>query len=363
MENDRLEVFYEGMHSYDIVYRADFNDLANELSTLNCLGRRICIVTDSNVGPIYASEVAKVLKELATLTVTFIFPAGEDNKNLTVVKDLYTFLIQNNFDRNDLLIALGGGVVGDLTGFTAATYLRGIRFVQVPTTLLAMSDSSIGGKTGVDFDAYKNMIGAFYMPILVYMNINTLSTLRSREFYSGFGEIIKHGYIKDKDFLNWIIDSKDLLSCKEYKALKEMTIRNCKIKKAVVENDPKEKGERALLNFGHTLGHAIEKLMNFTMLHGECVAVGMTAAAYISFKRGKISMKCLEDLKSLLVYYNLPTSITGLSSEDIVKAAFYDKKKDGNEIKFILLNEVGNAVIDATITIVEMKEALDYILV
>ena len=188
-----------------------------------------------------------------------------------------------------MLVALGGGVVGDLTGFAAATYLRGIDFVQVPTTLLSQVDSSIGGKTGVDFLQYKNMVGAFHQPKLVYINTTTLKSLPEREYFSGMGEVIKHGLIKDADYYEWIKENIDAIKAREHEAVREMIYQSCLIKGGVVERDPKEKGERALLNFGHTLGHAIEKLKDFTWLHGECVAAGCCLAAEISCIKGNIS--------------------------------------------------------------------------
>lgn len=190
--------------------------------------------------------------------ISIIFEAGESQKNLDTVKMIYEKLILAKFDRKDLLVALGGGVTGDITGFTAATYLRGIDFVQIPTSLLAQVDSSIGGKTGVDFDSYKNMVGAFHMPKLVYINVSTLTTLSDEQFISGMGEIIKHGLIKDSAYFDWLIENHDRILARDKDVLMEMIRVSCNIKRVVVENDPTEKGDRALLNFGHTLGHAIE---------------------------------------------------------------------------------------------------------
>nr|MCR5501047.1 3-dehydroquinate synthase [Acetatifactor sp.] len=185
---ERLEVQMNRKPCYSIVFSTDWNELVMELSEMELQDRKICIITDSNVDPIYGEDVTNAIKPCCKEVFRFVFPAGEENKNLDTVKDAYVFLIQNHFDRKDLLIALGGGVVGDLTGFVAATYLRGIDFIQVPTTLLAQADSSIGGKTGVDFDGYKNMVGAFKMPKLVFMNFETLKTLDERQYYSGFAE-------------------------------------------------------------------------------------------------------------------------------------------------------------------------------
>lgn len=267
---------------YDIVIEKDFSQLGTAFSRLNVTGRKICIVTDSNVGPLYAKAVQEVLETTGNQIFVYTFAAGEESKNLNTVQDLYEFLIENHFDRKDMLAALGGGVVGDLTGFTAATYLRGISFIQIPTSLLAQVDSSIGGKTGVDFRAYKNMVGAFHQPKLVYMNMATLLSLDTRLFNSGFGEIIKHGLIKDEAYYRWLQNNAAKIQSKDYDALEQMIAGSCNIKREVVELDPTEQGDRALLNFGHTLGHAIEKLMNFQLYHGECVVLGMIAALNIS---------------------------------------------------------------------------------
>ena len=197
METDRIQVLYEKKPCYEIVYKLSFAELAEEVKKFETENRKICVITDSQVEKIYGEEVVNALSGICKKAVLFSFPAGEENKNLNTVKKAYEFLIKEGFDRKDLLVALGGGVVGDLTGFVAATYLRGVDFIQVPTTLLAQTDSSIGGKTGVDFDSYKNMVGAFKMPRLVYMNIATLQTLEERQFFAGFAEVMKHGSIKD----------------------------------------------------------------------------------------------------------------------------------------------------------------------
>ncbi|MBE5960287.1 MAG: 3-dehydroquinate synthase [Lachnospiraceae bacterium] len=356
---DCISVEYEGKFSYYIYLRQDFLDLKEELIRLECEGRRICIVTDSNVGPLYEEALKSAIAGVASKITVFTFKAGEEQKNLSTVEQLYEHLILESFDRKDVLIALGGGVVGDLTGFTAATYLRGIRFIQVPTSLLAMVDSSIGGKTGVDFKSYKNMVGAFYMPKCVYMNLSCLLTLDDRQFYAGFGEIIKHGLIKDKNYYEWLKQHREAILHKDFNSLKETVYRSCMIKRDVVQRDPKEKGERALLNFGHTLGHAVEKQMLFEKLHGECVSIGMAAASFLSFKRGDITREEYEDIKTVLKVYSLPVTVKNCNKEEILSAASHDKKMDGKKIKFILLKQIGEAVIDTTVSQEEMKHALD----
>ena len=274
----KINVLYQNKPCYDIYIEDSFGALADALEPFALTDRKVCIITDSNVDPLYGAEVEDMIGAISGECVRYVFPAGEESKTLDTVREIYKFLIGNHFNRKDLLIALGGGVVGDLTGYTAATYLRGIEFIQIPTTLLSQADSSIGGKTGVDFDGYKNMVGAFYMPRLVYMNMETLQSLSDRQFYSGFAEVMKSALIKDGNFYEWLIDQMYEICERDVETLAEMVERSCMIKKLVVEKDPLEKGDRALLNFGHTIGHAIEKYMNFTMTHGECVALGCVAA-------------------------------------------------------------------------------------
>ena len=258
---------------------------------------------------------------------------------------------------------LGGGVVGDLCGFAAATYLRGVAFMQIPTTLLSQVDSSIGGKTGVDFDAYKNMVGAFHMPKLVFTNINTLQTLPDNQFSAGMGEVIKHGLIKDAAYYEWLLENAADIWARKPEALRKTVTWSNEIKRAVVEKDPTEKGDRMLLNFGHTLGHAIEKLKNFELLHGECVALGALAAMKLSENRGMIKPEETNRFKEALGEFHIGTQVSGLEKDAIVAASKNDKKMDSGIIKFILIHSIGDAYVDRTVTEDEMKQALDQVLV
>lgn len=357
-----LNVNYDGKAAYNIIFEPDYSSLPEFLNELNMSGRRFMIVTDSNAGSCYRDELTGRIEPFVKSVHSFTFPAGEASKNLETVNNCYEQLILAGFDRNDVIIALGGGVVGDLAGFVAATYLRGIRFIQAPTSLLAMVDSSIGGKTGVDYKAYKNMVGAFHMPSLVYMNISTLQTLPDTEYFSAMGEIIKHGLIKDASYYYWLKKNHEKIKNKEHDTLREMIYRSCLIKKTVVERDPKEKGERALLNFGHTIGHAIEKLMNFKLLHGECVCTGMAAAAYISMKRGKISRMEYNDILETIKLFNGPCKVCGISAESIYEVTKLDKKMDSDRIRFILLDGIGSSVIDNTVSREELIEAINTVL-
>ena len=354
----RLPVLLNQKPCYDIVFAGSFEGLGEELAELKTEAKKICIVTDSNVGKLYGKEVLSVLQGKCAKAVIYEFPAGESFKTLDTVKEIYRFLIEEKFERKDLLIALGGGVTGDITGYAAATYLRGIDYIQIPTTLLAQTDSSIGGKTGVDFDGYKNMVGAFKMPVLVYMNISVLKTLDDRQFYAGFAEVMKHGLIKDASFYEWLISNMYEICERDPDVLEEMIMRSCSIKKAVVEKDPEEKGERALLNFGHTIGHAIEKAKNFELYHGECVALGAVAAAYISWKRQLLSMEEYYEIRDMFVPFYLPITVDGIDPEEIVKLTESDKKAENGFLKFILLKKIGKAVIDKTVTKAEILAAV-----
>lgn len=356
-----MTVHYEGKPIYDIVFANDYSALSKFLIPLNIGQRKVCIVSETNVAPHYLEEVRDIFENEAHIVTTFVFEAGEAHKNLNTVEALYEHLIISGFDRKDLLVALGGGVTGDLTGYAAATYLRGISFIQMPTSLLSQVDSSIGGKTGVDFNAYKNMVGAFHQPSLVYINLSTLLTLNEAEYLSGMGEIIKHGLIKDIDYYHWMKENHAPIIARDLTVMEELIYQSVSIKRLVVENDPKEKGERALLNFGHTIGHAVEKLMDFSMLHGECVAVGMAAAARISYQRQDITKQMFDDILQTIVQFRLPASVTGISSADVLAATKHDKKMDAGHIKFILLKPEGRAQIDSSVTDDELVDAIAFI--
>ena len=319
--------------SYEILWKEDFSGLGAEVKKLQLPAKKACIVTDSTVAELYLEQVKQELEPLFEKVAVFIFPAGEEHKNLQTVQTLYTHLIEEKLERKDLLFALGGGVTGDLTGYAAATYLRGIDFIQIPTTLLAQVDSSIGGKTGVDFDQYKNMVGAFHHPRLVYMNTSALKTLSEEQFACGMGEVLKTGLIRDEKFYIWTINHME----------------------PIMERVP------AVLNLGHTVGHAIEKLKDFQLAHGQCVALGTVAAAYISFQRGYLSTEEFYEIRDMNVGFDLPITFTGLKPEDILAATKSDKKMENGTVKFILLRSLGHAVVDHTVTDEELLEAINFI--
>ena len=361
MTETKLLVKREGDFHYPICFEENFSNLAQVMKAEGLVDRKICIVTDSNVGPLYESAVEEVLRKVSSDISVFTFEAGEMNKNLDTVSSLYQTLIQNGLDRKSLLVALGGGVVGDLTGFGAATYLRGIDFIQIPTTLLAQVDSSVGGKTGVDFQQYKNMVGAFHQPRLVYMNLSTLTTLPAEQFACGMGEILKTGLICDGEFFRFVCREQKSIKALDMKLIAAMVRRCCEIKAGVVERDPKEQGERALLNLGHTVGHAVEKLKNFTLLHGQCVGAGLVAAAYLSMKRGLLNEQEYQEICRGCADYDLPIHVDGLIPQDVLAATKKDKKMEQGHIKFILMDGIGKSFIDKTVTDAEMLSCIQEI--
>lgn len=348
---------------YPIYFEQNFEGLSRALFEEGLSGRRICLVCDSNTFSFYAEEVKKELEKASEEVCVFSFPAGEENKNLHTVSKLYTFLIEREFDRKCVLAALGGGVTGDLTGFAAATYLRGIDFIQIPTTLLAQVDSSVGGKTGVDMAQYKNMVGAFCQPRLVYMNLNTLKTLPEREFICGMGEVLKTGLICDGEFFRLVCREQEKIRNLDSEMLASVVRRCCEIKAGVVERDPKEQGERALLNLGHTIGHAVEKLKNFTLGHGQCVGIGLHAAAFLSKERGLLTEEEYKEILLGLKNYKLPLQAEGLQAEKVLAATKKDKKMEQGQIKFILMNGIGKSFIDKTVTDEELLQTIEEILI
>ena len=308
---------------------------------------RIHIVTDSNVAPLYLEQLAQQFELPVSSTV---IPAGEEHKRLSTVEGIYHDLLAVGFTRKDLIIALGGGVVGDITGFAAATLLRGVSLCQIPTTLLAQVDSSVGGKTGVDLAEGKNLVGAFYQPRLVLIDPEVLNTLPDTTFADGMAEVVKYGYIANPDIL-------DMVSQPDYKAHISDVIYECvKIKRDVVAIDEHDTGLRMILNFGHTVGHAVEKLGNYTELtHGQAVAIGMVAALRLGALRGDTDLSA--PLVALLHKIGLPTEMTH-DREAIFGALLSDKKKFGSTVNFILVREPGRA----EITPIEAEALHEYIL-
>ncbi|MBQ0059173.1 MAG: 3-dehydroquinate synthase [Lachnospiraceae bacterium] len=350
---------------YRIVLTDSYDNLNDEFRRADLKPDKIGLIADTNTAPLYAEEVSGILKEVAPVTVVTI-PAGEAYKNLETVSLVYDALVENHFTRKSLLVSLGGGVCGDLTGFISATYMRGIPFVQMPTTLLSQVDASIGGKTGFDYKGFKNMIGAFHMPSLVYINMNVLKSLPEREVRSGLAEVVKAGIILNKPYYEWLKAHVKEIQAFDPEICTEMVYEACRVKQMVVEEDPFEKGKRMLLNYGHTLGHAVERGFDFKMTHGECVGVGMLYATYISLKKGLISEEEYQDVIDTCRLFNLPEDAVDpesgdvLTTEVVLKNAASDKKVQNGVIKFVLLHAIGDAFVSDDVSRDEMTEAIDY---
>ncbi len=308
--------------------------------------KRAAIVTNTTVAPLYLEQLQQVLQQLGVGSVPVILPDGEEYKNSDTLNMIYDALLTARCERNTPLIALGGGVVGDMTGFAAATYLRGVPFIQIPTTLLSQVDSSVGGKTGINHPLGKNMIGAFYQPQLVLADTATLNTLPDNELSAGLAEVIKYGLIRDLPFLEWLEENIGQLLARDTAALQYAIARSCQNKAEVVAADERESGERALLNLGHTFGHAIELGMGYgNWLHGEAVAAGTVMAADLSQRLGWIGAEEVARVRSLFERARLPVAGPDLGVEKYLGFMGLDKKVEGGKIHFVLLRELGRAVV------------------
>lgn len=344
---------------YPIYITNNFDGLADAFKRAGLADRKLCIITESNVAPLYLQTIKDCLSDWDV--TSFTFKAGEESKNLDTISDFYKHFLDEKLDRRSVLVALGGGVTGDMTGFAAATYMRGIPFVQIPTTLLAQVDSSVGGKTGVDFMGNKNMVGAFYQPKFVYINHKTLSTLPSEQIASGMAEAIKTAYIIDKDLLTYFNENKAAIKALADEETEHVIYSCCKAKAYVVNRDEKESGLREILNFGHTFGHAIEKMSGFKLLHGECVAIGMAAAMHLNMSMGKTKDVDLAAAEQLFAYFDLPIRAEGFESEKIYREMFYDKKTKDGKLNIVLLEEIGKAYTEKNAPADKVKAAIEHI--
>ena len=308
--------------------------------------KQVAIVTNTTIAPLYLDALADGLKLNDVKVVPIVLPDGEVYKNWETLNLIFDALLSNRCERKTTLIALGGGVIGDLTGFAAATYLRGVPFIQVPTTLLAQVDSSVGGKTGINHPLGKNMVGAFYQPRLVLADISTLSTLPDRELSAGLAEVIKYGLIRDLPFFEWLEQHIEKLMCRDATALSYAIKRSCENKAEVVAADEHESGQRALLNLGHTFGHAIEAGMGYgNWLHGEAVAAGTMLAADVSRRMGWLDDSAFYRTRNLFTKAGLPVIAPDLGADTYLELMGLDKKVEGGKIRFILLKRIGEAMI------------------
>ena len=320
---------------------------------------RAAIVSNTTVAPLYLQRLRDALGARGVETISIVLEDGERYKDWATLNRIYDALIAGRCDRRTTLIALGGGVVGDLAGFAAATFMRGIPFIQVPTTLLAQVDSSIGGKTGINHPLGKNLIGAFYQPRLVVADMAVLKTLPPRELSAGLAEVIKHGLVRDAEFVSWLEKNVEKLLACDPPALAHAVRRCCEIKAAVVAEDERESGVRALLNFGHTFGHAIESGLGYgEWLHGEAVAAGMAMAADLSRRMGLIAQADTDRILALLERAKLPTAQPGIAPERLLELMAGDKKTEGGRLRFVLLDRIGAGSIRSDVPATALQQAL-----
>ncbi len=317
-----------------------------DLLLQHLLNKQVAIVSNTTVAPLYLEKVTQPLRAAGIQVVEIILPDGEKYKNSETLNTIYDALIAARCERNTTMIALGGGVVGDLTGYAAATYLRGVPFIQIPTTLLSQVDSSVGGKTGINHPQGKNMIGAFYQPKLVLIDTDSLHTLPARELSAGVAEVIKYGLIRDSDFFNWLESNMTQLMALDEAVVTEAVHRSCQNKAAVVAADEKEAGERALLNLGHTFGHAIENAMGYGVwLHGEAVAAGTMMAAELSLRMGWLQADEVSRMKAIFEAAKLPVTPPALGADKYLALMGLDKKVQNGKMRFVLQKGIGQSVV------------------
>ena len=353
-------------HRYRVACGSGLLAQSGELVREVLAAQRCAVITDTNTGPLFGERVSQNLTSVGFQPLVITVPAGEKSKSLEQVGEICDQMIAGGMDRQSFVVGLGGGVVGDISGFVAAIFHRGISHVQIPTTLLAMVDSSIGGKTGVNTIAGKNLIGALHQPTLVIDDVDVLQTLPERELSQGFAEVIKHAVIADAEMFQQVIHvavaELDRFNRSSLETVVALIARNIEIKARVVAKDEHdETGERALLNFGHTVGHAIEAATNFEqLLHGEAISLGMIAAANISMKRAGLRDDERDAIVNLLRLFDLPTQLpANVSRKKILEAIPRDKKFEEGKIRFVLTPKIGSALLSNDVTMEDIQEAVD----
>lgn len=346
---------------YDVVVQNGLlMEAGEQITERTLLAGKCAVITDSTVGPLYAERLVDSLKKSGFSPSVHTVPAGEASKSLSQTESLCREMIRAGHDRKSFVIALGGGVVGDLAGFTASIFYRGVPFVQIPTTIVSLVDSAVGGKTGVNAPEGKNLIGAFHQPALVLADPDTLHTLEPREFREGFAEAIKHAAIRDADMLAELEAHNPL----NQTVCPHLIARNIAIKARVVEEDEKElSGTRALLNFGHTIGHGIEASVPYgTLLHGEAISLGIRAALFLSEKVSGLNPEISKRINASLKAYQLPLVLNpDIATETIIEKMMTDKKFAGGQINFVLLDQLGNALVSKDVTLDLIRDAIEHL--
>ncbi len=348
-----------GERSYPIrIARGLLGKLGSDIASRK-IGNRFCVISDDRVAELYGESLMRSLSGGGLHAEILTFPHGEASKELATIAALARQLAKKGFDRGDALIALGGGVTGDITGFLASVYMRGIPFVQVPTSLLAQVDSSVGGKTGVDIPEGKNLIGTFYQPQAVYIDPDVLSTLPDQEFLGGLAEVIKYGIIRDREFFDFLAVNRKAILALDDSALLPLLERCCEIKANVVEEDEREGGLRRILNFGHTIGHAVEAASNFTLIHGLAISIGMRAATDLAVLGGHCTPEDDLAVRRLLQEFGLPVDIPPkFDRQAIRRFLLTDKKTVGGRVFFVLPQEIGRVIITDKVASTDIDEVL-----
>jgi 3-dehydroquinate synthase len=347
-----------GSNSYEVRIGAGLLALTGLWLKEKDFSGKIAIITDTTVKGLYAGILNQVLTKSEFNVTTLEVPAGEEQKSLETAGRLYHELSSSYAERTTPILALGGGVIGDLAGFVAATYMRGVPLIQMPTTLLAQVDSSIGGKTAVDHGQLKNAIGVFYQPKLVIADTNTLKTLPEAELVNGLAEVIKHAAIRDSQLFDFLDINVEKARSLNTAVLEEIILENVRIKAEIVAQDEKEQGLRSLLNYGHTIGHAIETVSNFQLKHGQAVAIGMIMAARVSSRMGILDKGDVIRLTNVIKKAGLPTDVPNLKVADIISAIKHDKKVQQDKVRFVLLKSIGDAFITDEVSPALVEEVL-----
>jgi 3-dehydroquinate synthase len=360
MNRIRVNLDTRASCSYDIFIGRDILDRMGVLLHKSHRSKHLVIVSDSKVGLLHGPKVLETLRSMDLKVDLIQFPEGESSKSFSTSLALVEELIALGADRHSSLLALGGGVVGDLTGFIASIYMRGIPFFQLPTTLMAQVDSSIGGKTGIDLPAGKNLLGTFYQPQAVFIDLAFLDTLNDREFNSGLAEILKYGIIEDPELFRSLSEGISSIKQRNPVFLERVITRSCRIKKRIVEMDEKESGLRRILNFGHTFGHAIEAESGYTISHGEGVAIGMVCAAALSERLDHLSAAEREKIEALIQSVGLPRTIPhNLATKALIERMGKDKKKEGQKLPLVLLKKIGLPFINGTVPEEIVEETIE----
>ncbi|MBA4395048.1 MAG: 3-dehydroquinate synthase, partial [Desulfobacca sp.] len=360
MNRIRVNLDTRASSSYEIYIGQEIIDRVGVILNKSHRTKHFVILTDSQVGPLHGTRVLDTLRKMDLKVDLIHFPAGETSKNIQTCLQLVDQLIALGADRYSSLIALGGGVVGDLTGFIASIYMRGIPFFQIPTTLMAQVDSSIGGKTGIDLSAGKNLLGTFYQPQAVFIDLTFLQTLNDREFNSGLSEILKYGIIEGPELFRALEEGISGIKKRDPILLEKIITKSCRIKKRIVEMDEKESGLRRILNFGHTIGHAVEAESRYTISHGEGVAIGMVCAALLSEKLKYLNSQERGQIESLVKSFGLPHTIPNdLETKALLARMRKDKKKQGQRLPLVLLKKIGLPFINGTVPETIIQEAIE----